>query len=459
MKTPVSILYRSFYLIAEYALILLAFHLAHIFRGFSYSQTLNDQVIVLYSIISWYIIARITKIHTFNPITKLRIKRLISATFLFGLTITMIGFLFKDAKFSRLLMGYYVLGFGTFVFLLHLIGDVWYLHINNKDFRRIHLLIIGAGRVGTKVYNEILKYPELNYELIGFLDDNGKEKNFQDKIIGKIDELENILNINHVNEVIIALPLSSEKKIAKIIDLSEKYGIRLRLIPDIYRVTPQKVELVNIGNIPIIQFRKIPLDDPMNRVFKRLFDISFSIIVLILSFPVIIISAIAIKCTSKGPAIFVQERTGYNQNSFKLYKLRSMKKLTKNVEDTLQAVKNDPRKTSIGEFLRRTNIDELPQFLNVLKGEMSVVGPRPHMLVHTKEFTERMDNYLVRHFIKPGITGWAQVNGWRGPTDTRERLTRRVEFDLWYMENWSFWLDLKIILMTIFTKRSRLNAF
>ena len=452
--------YRYSYLVLDIGLILISFHLGHVFRGLNYNQTLHDQVLVLYSVISWFVIIRFTH---FDKIFINHWERLITffkSILFFGLTITALGFLFKGAQYSRLLTAYYLISFAILDYLAHHIIDQTIINWNKGHFKR-NVLIIGAGRMGKKIYEEIKRHPEMRYKTVGFLEDNNTdETNFvHNKIIGQLKDFEKILKTIKIDEVIIALPLSFEKTIEKIINIAEDHGVRLRLIPDIYRLTVQRVELANIGTVPVFQFSAIPLDDPFNRLLKRFFDLVFASSILILFSPIIVMAAVAVKLSSKGPAFFVQLRTGYNQNNFKCYKIRSMKDLPPSIQNTLQATVNDPRKTKIGDFLRRTNIDELPQFWNVLKGDMSVVGPRPHMLNHTKEFNQRVDKYMIRHFIKPGITGWAQVNGWRGPTDTDEKLRKRIEYDLWYMENWSLWLDIKIIFKTIFSKQSRLNAF
>jgi putative colanic acid biosynthesis UDP-glucose lipid carrier transferase len=198
--------------------------------------------------------------------------------------------------------------------------------------------------------------------------------------------------------------------------------------------------------------REAPLDLPASKIIKRAFDIVFSILVLLIVFPVVyLVSGALIKLTSKGPIFFKQLRTGEDGTSFICYKFRTMKSSARSVSDSLQAVPNDPRLTWIGKILRRTNFDELPQFWNVLKGEMSVVGPRPHMLKHTEDYRNTISQYMVRHFVKPGLTGWAQVNGLRGATQSADQMERRIHHDLYYIENWSFLFDLSIIGRTVST--------
>ncbi|MFD0791992.1 undecaprenyl-phosphate glucose phosphotransferase [Mucilaginibacter litoreus] len=250
-----------------------------------------------------------------------------------------------------------------------------------------------------------------------------------------------------LNEVYISLPSTYHETTTQLQKEADKHGIRLKLIYN-YDNTMQLPALTNLGNVPVLSLRKEPLDDISNVVTKRLFDILFSslVIIMVLSwlYPIV---AILIICESKGPVIFKQMRNGLNGRKFACYKFRSMR--VNQLCDTIQAGKNDNRITTIGRFLRKTSLDELPQFINVLLGDMSVVGPRPHMLKHTEQYRTLIDNYMVRHYLKPGITGWAQVNGFRGETQTLMLMQKRVEHDIWYIENWSVSLDIEIICRTV----------
>ncbi len=218
-------------------------------------------------------------------------------------------------------------------------------------------------------------------------------------------------------------------------------------------------ELHNVGAVSMLTTRNNPLKNAFNRAIKRIFDVLFSSCVLLFLFPLVFIPvAIIIKITSPGPIFFKQLRTGYRGRDFMCWKFRTMH--VNADSDKLQATKDDPRKTKFGDFLRRSSIDELPQFINVLKGDMSIVGPRPHMLKHTADYSKLIDKYMVRHMIKPGITGWAQVNGYRGQTEALWQMERRVEYDVWYIENWTFILDLKIIVRTVLNAvQGEKNAF
>jgi Undecaprenyl-phosphate glucose phosphotransferase len=244
------------------------------------------------------------------------------------------------------------------------------------------------------------------------------------------------------------LPVSESATIEKLMLDADKNLIRFKYVPEYYDYSKRRTILQNFGNIPIISVRTEPLENMLNRSIKRLFDCVFSLFVIIFIFSWLFpILFILIKLESKGPVFFTQLRSGRDNHSFKCYKFRSMK--INHDADNKQATRGDHRITKIGSFLRRTSLDELPQFFNVLIGNMSVVGPRPHMLKHTKQYSELIDRFMVRHFLKPGISGWAQVNGLRGETRTVDAMLKRVEADVWYLENWSFLLDLKIIFLTV----------
>ncbi len=264
---------------------------------------------------------------------------------------------------------------------------------------------------------------------------------------------------NSVDEIFCALPVSASSKIEALMRDADKNLIRFKIIPEYYIHSKRSMSVQNFDHIPVITTRAEPLENLMNRAIKRLFDIAFStcIILFVLSwlFPIL---AIIIKWQSKGPVFFVQLRSGRDNLPFKCFKFRSMR--VNSDSDKKQATRNDSRVTKIGALMRRTSLDELPQFFNVLIGGMSVVGPRPHMLSHTEEYSALIDQFMVRHFLKPGITGWAQVNGFRGETKTTDDMLGRVEADVWYLENWSFLLDLKIVFLTVWnTAKGEENAF
>ena len=255
--------------------------------------------------------------------------------------------------------------------------------------------------------------------------------------------------------VFVTLSIYNESKKSKdFLRLCNKTGVRLRFVPENQQWFKNRINMESVGQLVLINPQEIPLDVFESQFFKRLFDIVFSLFVMvfILSWLVPIL-AILIKLNSKGPVFFVQKRTGINNKAFKCLKFRSMR--VNKDSDVKQAVEGDKRITALGNFLRKSSMDELPQFFNVFLGQMSVVGPRPHMLKHTEQYSQLIERYLVRHYIKPGITGWAQVSGYRGETDELWKMKKRVQYDMNYLENWNFWWDIKIIFMTFIGAETR----
>lgn len=319
------------------------------------------------------------------------------------------------------------------------------------------ILIVGANDNALKVLNYYRENPDLGF-ILGCLSEGAVHKKINN-VIGRFDQLEEIFNTQHINEIIITLDLANEKKIKFAIDVAEKYGIRPRIVPNYHSMFQRQIEAENLNGIPVVNIRAIPVEQYANRFWKRAFDIAFSSFILVLVSPLMLLIAIAIKLESNGPVFYKPLRCGRKGAYFELYKFRSMRENDDVMYGTRSTVVNDPRITRVGKILRKTNLDELPQFINVLKNEMSVVGPRPHRTNLNKSFQEKISTYMVRHYTKPGITGWAQVNGWRGPTETKIQYMGRALHDLWYIENWTFELDLYIIFLTVFGKKVRKNAF
>jgi Undecaprenyl-phosphate glucose phosphotransferase len=274
-------------------------------------------------------------------------------------------------------------------------------------------------------------------------------------IIGKLDDLEYVLKNHPIDEVIMALPLEAHSKYGQIIDACEKAGVKTLIIPDFFDLLPARPLLDNFAGIPLINVRDVPLDELSNRILKRWFDILFSLIAIVLTSPVMLAITICIKLTSPGPVLFKQERVGYNRKTFHMLKFRSMHVSSGKQSDTQWTVENDPRRTRFGAFIRKTSLDELPQFFNVLLGHMSVVGPRPERPFFVEQFRDEIPKYMIKHQIRPGITGWAQANGLRGDTSIQER----IQHDLFYIENWTFIFDLKIIGKTIVKGLMNKNAY
>lgn len=315
-----------------------------------------------------------------------------------------------------------------------------------KGFNYKLVVIIGTGKNALALYKEMIGDQSYGYKVVGFFDDRPPRKQ-RDKYLGDLDEAMKFISENQVDEVYCAYSDSKRRKIRNIIAYCENNCIRFFMVPRIREIIPKQYDLGALGAIPVLSLHKEPLQLLHNRAIKRAFDILFSSLVLLVIFPpVLLVVGTLIKLTSSGPIFFGQRRNGEMGNVFICWKFRSM--VMNHDSDKKQTVHDDPRKTWIGNIIRKTSIDELPQFYNVLKGEMSVVGPRPHMLEHTRVYSELVDKYMLRHLVKPGITGWAQIHGLRGEIRDVNFMQRRVEADVWYIEHWSFFLDLKIIYKT-----------
>ena len=315
----------------------------------------------------------------------------------------------------------------------------------NKD-----VIIIGGGIEGAMVFDNLKQY-YLGYHVLGYFDstkEDSSELQLPDYLGSVSDVIKYIEDGQHVDEIYCSISGKDDKDIQKLISVSEERMIRFYIVPEFFKYVKRNFAFRMVNDVPVLSVRHEPLQSLVNRFVKRLFDIVFSVAVLCTLFPVIcIVFGTLIKITSPGSIFFKQKRTGINGNTFECYKFRSMKVNTQ--ADKQSAIKSDPRITKVGAFMRKTSLDEFPQFINVLKGEMSVVGPRPHMLKHTKEYAVLVEKFMVRHLVKPGITGWAQVTGSRGELKSLKDVDLRVKKDIWYIENWSFLLDLKIIYKTV----------
>lgn len=313
------------------------------------------------------------------------------------------------------------------------------------------VIVLGAGQVAGEVYNKLISNIAYGYNFCGFYDDRLPEAYKVDASLvkGNLNDALEVIKKGEVAEVICALPSGDDRAVVPLLKQAESKFIRCYIVPDFKRFIKKKVSLQFMENLPLVDFREEPLENLSNRIVKRVFDLCFSLGFLITLFPIIFICcAVAIKCSSPGPIFFKQKRTGKSGKDFYCWKFRTMK--VNNDADKVQATKGDSRITPVGAFLRKTNLDEMPQFINVLFGDMSIVGPRPHMVSQTDTYSKLIEDYMVRHLAKPGITGWAQVTGFRGETSEISQMEGRVERDVWYIENWSFWLDIKIIFLTVY---------
>jgi len=312
------------------------------------------------------------------------------------------------------------------------------------NYRRV--ILLGGGELSREMKNYFYNHPEVGYRMEGiFIDEY--QPGLNGDVKGTIQESKKFALEKGIDEIYCSLSDLHGEQVTEMMKFADDNLIRFKLIPDFRGFNHKKVNIDFYQAIPVISVRKEPLQSPLNRLLKRLFDIFFSLLVIVLIFPWLFpVVILLIKTSSPGPVFFKQKRSGKDNKTFVCYKFRTMV-VNKNA-DEVQATGNDMRITRVGKFLRKTSLDELPQFFNVLWGSMSVVGPRPHMLKHTEEYAKLIDKFMVRHFIKPGISGWAQVNGLRGETRQPAAMQRRVEHDVWYIENWSMLLDLKIIFLT-----------
>lgn len=333
------------------------------------------------------------------------------------------------------------------------------ISIRRNQGRQRASVIIGANAISLQLLDYIVEHPLLSIENKGYFDDrktprvSGQFGTF----LGKTGEIAHYIQNNKVDIIFISLPMASQPRIQKIVEQFSDTTTALYFLPDMYVFDLLQAQVDYIGDMPIVSLGESPYTG-IDGVIKIASDYLFAVLILILLSPVMLCIALAVKLSSPGPVIFKQRRYGYNGKEIVVYKFRSMT-VTENGDKIVQAKKNDRRVTKIGAFLRRTSLDELPQFINVLQGRMSIVGPRPHAVVHNEIYRKLIRGYMMRHKTKPGITGWAQVNGWRGETDMLEKMQKRVEHDLYYLNNWSLWLDIWIIIRTVWVVLQRKNAY
>jgi putative colanic acid biosynthesis UDP-glucose lipid carrier transferase len=416
--------------------------------------TFSDNYLYLLAIINLGYLLSLTVIKAVENFRELTVFKILehNAYRLFITTIIMLGCMFftkTSAEISRM----FIFAFYTYAYIL-----LFFAHwLTRKTITFAFIsrakvvtkaVILGAGLIGRKLYSELNTNIYLGINILGFFDDNSEKKD-DERILGTLEQAKEYIKEHQIETIYCTLPLSAKNKILDFLNFAEQNVINFHVVPSISYYTNTSIVLDSIGNIPVLSIRKVPLSHTHNAVIKRVIDVVLSFIFLVTLFPVIyLILGILIKLSSPGPVLFIQERTGLKGGNFHCYKFRSMR--CNSEAHTRQATANDDRKTRIGDFIRRTNLDELPQFINVFKGDMSLVGPRPHMLHHTHQYSQLINKYMVRHFIKPGITGWAQINGFRGETNKLEEMEGRIKKDIWYLENWSIALDIEIILRTVF---------
>ncbi|MDO5836231.1 MAG: undecaprenyl-phosphate glucose phosphotransferase [Methanobacterium sp.] len=329
--------------------------------------------------------------------------------------------------------------------------------LRSRRYNIKYILVIGTGDLARRFSNIIFQNEYMGYDIMGFLDENHSQADLINglKILGTVGDLEDVLSNNLVDRVVITLSHNNYNLLEWVVETCEKCGVRAEIVPSYYIYMPTKPHLDVIDGMPLIKIRHIPLDNSFNRLLKRCLDVLLVVPAIIILSPLLISVAVLVKISSPGPVIFKQERLGLDKESFQMYKFRSMKVQDEENEKFHWTTADDPRKTRFGSFIRRTSIDELPQFFNILKGEMSLIGPRPERPHFVEKFKEEVPKYMVKHHVRPGMTGWAQVNGYRGNTSIK----KRIEHDIYYVESWSVQLDLKIFFRTLVNLFRDKNAY
>ena len=434
--------------------LVLLFCLFYSMPNFSFSDSgfvLKAFSLVVAYNLSWFFIVLYIrdKYFYFNPDYAYR-KSLLTSSFFFVGIITTLTILFRIEYFD-----FFVLVVPIFIFcFLNMLGHRYLLEYLKK--RGGHLmsntLLIASGYESSKLKAFTKDMVEYGYYIKGYLDNklDKQRTSAAFQVTGHISHLSRVLGEHSFDEILIDMSGLDKKDVKKSVTVADSFGVRVKLVPENPVLMAKTYKALAIGDLAVYKLRRSPLDTFSKTILKRAFDFCFALSVIVLLSPLFLLISIFIVLDSKGPVFYKPYRKGEAGKTFQCFKFRTMRECEDPLNGTRSTVKNDPRITRVGKILRKSDLDELPQFFNVLKGEMSVIGPRPHRINLQNDFRKSIGHYMVRSYVKPGITGWAQVNGWRGPTVTEEQKSERVHHDLWYIENWSFWLDMKIIFLTVF---------
>lgn len=425
---------------------------------YSFDKYLN---LLLYIIPAYLVICYATNLY--NPKRSMSHRRqivmIINANFLTLLWASLVLFVLKgqfgNAAGSVILPSFILNSVFEIIFRLCLSKILEFYRKKGMNIK--HILIVGYSYTAERYIDKIMANPQWGYCIHGILDDKMERgtsyKNI--KVLGAIDNLELILPQNRLDEIIITLSISEYQNLEHIVKMCEKSGVHTKFVPDYHNIISSKPYTEDLDGIPVINIRHVPLNDPLNWFIKRTLDLIGASVALLVFSPVMLIVPLIIKMTSKGPILYSQVRIGLHNKEFKMYKFRSMEVQSESKEKKAWTTMNDPRVTPIGKFIRKTSIDELPQLFNVLKGNMSLVGPRPERPFFVEKFKEEIPRYMIKHQVRPGMTGWAQINGYRGDTS----IPKRIEHDLYYIENWTLGLDIKILFLTAFKGFINRNAY
>ncbi|WP_016955321.1 undecaprenyl-phosphate glucose phosphotransferase [Catenovulum agarivorans] len=453
--------FATFYRLIDLAFLMLAL----LISTYLYDVRLTDDILILslVKIILFSIVAEMFALYRswrngyFNEIV---FYTILSISFSFLFVFIYLFFSKTSEEYSRVSIALWYLFSIVFLVGWRAAFGVFLRKIRKKGYNTRTVAIIGLTDIGKTLAQQILDHPETGYRLKAVFDDRGPErieKTYHAWLKGDVVSGVERAKLNEFDCVYIALPLTAEKRISQMLHLLGDTTANVELVPNLFMYSFMNATMSHVGNVQTISIYNNPMKGSY-ALIKRLEDIVLSLTILtLISMPLILI-AIAVKCSSKGPIIFMQDRYGLDGRKIKVYKFRSMT-VTENTDVVTQATKGDKRITKVGAFLRRTSLDELPQFFNVLQGRMSVVGPRPHAVAHNETYRKEVDYYMLRHKVKPGITGWAQINGWRGETDTLDKMEMRIQYDIEYIRKWSLWMDFKIVLFTIFKSFNDKNAY
>ena len=388
---------------------------------------------------------------------RLEAANIFSANMIGLLVFMFVLYLINEPNFSRSMIFMFIGINYIFTVIERNLIRLVLMDIRRRGMNQKHIILVGYSRAAEEFIDRIVQNPQWGYKINGILDDTvaaGTEYK-KIRVIGTTSQLERILGRNNLDEIAITLGLNEYYKLQQIVAACEKSGVHTKFIPDYMNIIPTKPYTEDLLGLPVINIRHVPLTNTFNMMIKRAMDIVGSLFCIILFSPVMLAAAVMIKLTSPGPLIFTQVRVGLHNKPFKMYKFRSMEVQSPSEEKKGWTTRNDPRVTKVGRFIRKTSIDEMPQFFNVLKGDMSLVGPRPERPQYVEKFREEIPRYMVKHQVRPGVTGWAQVNGYRGNTSIR----KRIEHDIYYIENWSVGLDIKILFLTVFKGFVNKNAY
>jgi len=417
---------------------------------FSFLYFVVPEYIVLYYFFNMYAPKRATR-------RKYEIEAIIKANTVGIVIFIVFLYMIKQNHFSRFMMGaFFAINVVAATICRTLIRNTL-LYFRKKGYNLKYILLVGYSRAAEEYITRINANPQWGYVVRGILDDRIPSGTIYKgvKVVGRVENIKYILPENKLDEIAITLALKDYDHLEYIVDLCEKSGVHTKFIPDYNSLVPSHPYTEDLMGLPVINIRYVPLTNTLNWVAKRAVDVIGSSVGLVLFSPVMLICALAIRFTSRGPVIFKQERVGLHNKPFKMYKFRTMEMQKASAEQKAWTVKDDPRVTTVGKFLRRTSLDELPQLFNIWVGEMSLVGPRPERPQFVEKFKEEIPRYMIKHQVRPGLTGWAQINGYRGDTSIR----KRIEYDLFYIENWTMALDIKIMFLTIFKGFINKNAY